>query len=98
MSFLDGKVRVADKETCQFNWLGKEGGEYFRCAFCGHRFQPGDKWRLLYTNNVPEAPGNPLVCESCDAPNEELVTRWKAMCKEWDEMHEINGRWWWFAR
>lgn len=98
MSILDGSMQIANEKTCKAPWLGGKNGKYFRCAFCGHKFQSGDQWRCQFTNDVAGAGGNPLVCKSCDAPKEELVARWKAMWEQWNEIHRTNGQWWWFAR
>lgn len=92
MSFTDGKPRIVTETECNARWSFGKPGEFFRCAFCGHKFIVGDSWRFLYTNDIPEAGGNPLVCKDCDAPDKELRERWKAMCEE------FKTRFWWFAR
>lgn len=97
MSFLDGKPRIATEEECNAQWMCGKRGEHFRCCFCGYKFKVGDYWRCQYTNSTPGASGNPLVCEKCDAPREELVAKWKAMH---DEVRAIekDQRLWWFHR
>jgi hypothetical protein len=94
MSFTDGKQRVATEEECSLRWLGGAKGKHFRCFFCGHCFKVGDKWRFVFTNDVPGAGGNPLVCENCDDSNENLREKWKAMWQEyrspkWWYMHKV---------
>jgi len=64
----------------------------FRCFLCGHRFVPGDVVRWQFTNDIPGAAGNPLVCKACDGTKDEVVAKWKAMHAE------ANGRMWWFCR
>lgn len=89
MSFTDGKPWTATKEDCAKRWSCGKPGEHFRCAFCGHRFSPGDRVRWQFTNDIKGAGGNPLVCEKCDGPD--VVERWKAKCAEW-----AADAWWWF--
>lgn len=89
-SFTDGKPRIATQEDLQANWGGGRSGEYFRCCLCGYRFKEGDYWRWQYTNDIPGAGGNPLVCKKCDGPD--VIEKWKQMHKE------AKGRMWWFTR
>ena len=92
-SFTDGKPRVATTEDCQAKWSGGREGEYFRCAFCGRKFQEGDYWRWIYTNDTPGAGGNPIACETCDTHDREsMIAKWKAMHAE------VRGRMWWFTQ
>ncbi len=90
--FTDGKPWTVSEDDVHVPWGCGKDGKFFRCGFCGHRFVAGDTARWVYTNDIPEACGNPLVCAGCDAPREELVERWKAM---WEE---TRGRMWWFSR
>lgn len=84
---------VATKEHVKANWMGGEGGKYFRCGFCGHGFAVGEKVKWLYTNDMPHAGGNPLVCESCGlADKDALRNRWKRTCLEAKE------KFWFFTR
>jgi hypothetical protein len=92
MSFTDGKPFVATEEDLKRPWMGGKRGEYFRCFLCGHRFVPGDVVRWQFTNDIPGAAGNPLVCKACDGTKDEVVAKWKAMHSE------VNGRMWWFCR
>lgn len=89
--FTTGKPFVATAEDCNGNWACKPNGERFRCGLCGYRFKPGDVVRWQYTNNIPGAGGNPLVCEKCDGPD--VVKRWKALCDEWN-----SDKFWHFRR
>jgi hypothetical protein len=81
MSFTDGKPRIATEQDCKARWSCGKPGERFRCCLCGHKFVVGDVWRFQFTNNIPNAGGNPLVCEKCDGPD--VVERWKKMCEEY---------------
>jgi hypothetical protein len=93
MSFTDQKPRVATEEDCHAGWMGVSNGVYFRCGFCGYRFQPGDYWRWVFTNDVPGAGGNPMTCKACDTGNREsMIAKWRAMHEE------AKMRMWWFAR
>ena len=80
MSFTDGKQFVATEHHCQLRWSGARPGVRFRCGICGHKFEPGDVVRFVYTNNLPGYGGNPLVCATCDGPD--VIARWKALCDE----------------
>lgn len=91
MSFTNGIARTAtDKDLAQ-RWLGGKPGEYFRCAMCGYRFSVGDTWRFVFTNDIPGASGNPLVCNNCDGPD--VRERWKGLCDEWRA-----DKFWFFRR
>jgi hypothetical protein len=92
MSFTDGKPFLATESSCQARWSGGKPGEHFRCGFCGYKFVPGDTVRWQYTNDIPGAGGNPLVCIGCDQPYEQLIKSWKSMHAE------ASGRMWWFCR
>lgn len=82
MSFTDQKPRIATAEACKQTWGGGKDGKYFRCYLCGHKFEVGDQYRWVYTNNVKGAGGNPMVCKACDGTNEEVISKWKTMCEE----------------
>lgn len=94
MSFTDGKPRVATEEDVHANWSGGKDGKYFRCGLCGHKFVVGDYWRFVFTNNIPGAAGNPLVCKDCDGYHEgvHVIERWKKMCED------SRTKYWWFNR
>lgn len=91
MSFTDGKPWTVTEEDVGRMWSGGKNGKYFRCGLCGHKFQPGDYARWQYTNDIPGAGGNPMVCEKCDGTKEEIVAKWAAMHEE------SNNRMWWFC-
>jgi hypothetical protein len=92
MSFLDGTVQIATEETCAASWGGGIDGKYFRCYLCGYKFVPGDKWRCVYTNDMPKAGGNPLICEKCDGETEIVRKKWAKKCRI------ARKKFWWFAR
>lgn len=93
MSFTDQKPFKATAEDVQKSWSGGRNGKYFRCYLCGHKFQEGDIVRWQFTNDIPGAGGNPLVCESCDGPKEKVIEKWKAMHAE-----ARSERMWWFSK
>ena len=94
MSFTDGKPRVATEADCKGRWSGGLNGKHFRCGFCGHKFKVGDYWRFQFTNDLPRAGGNPLVCESCDEGPEKTRQKWVKKCKAFYD----SGEWWWFSK
>lgn len=91
MSFTNGQPWIATDKDCGMRWSCGKPGEHFRCGFCGHKFVPGDRVRWQYTNDIPGAGGNPMVCEKCDGPD--VVERWAKKCAEW-----AADAWWWFRR
>jgi len=92
MNFLKGKPWIATEKDCKASWNSIPNGKCFRCALCGYKFKPGDKVRCQYTNDVPGAHGNPLVCEKCDGTKEEIVAKIKAGYKK------AKNEMWWFCR
>lgn len=92
-SFTNMMPRIATKEDCNANWGGGKPGEYFRCGFCGHKFKPGDYWRWQFTNDIPTAPGNPLVCQKCDGTSHEVRKKW---AEKWEAY--MSDEWWWFRK
>lgn len=91
--FTDHSLQIVTEAYLKAPWSGNSRN--FRCGFCGHKFQLGEKWRAIYTNDMSGSGGNPLVCESCNDTQENLRALWKSKCEEWDKMTE--GQWWWFA-
>jgi len=91
MSFTNGKSWIATSEDCSRSWGCTKDGKRFRCYLCGYKFVPGDVVRWQYTNDIPGAGGNPLVCKDCDGTKEEIIAKWRAM---YDEAKE---RMWWFT-
>jgi len=93
MSFLDGNPTTVTAEHLKAPWMGGKNGKYFRCAMCGYRFKLGDIFRFVFTNDMPKAGGNPIVCQVCDGPNEQVRANWAAKCNQyWSEGN------WWFRR
>ena len=92
MSFTDQKPFIVSEKDLKTRWGGGKPGEYFRCGLCGYRFCLGDTARWQYTNDTPEAWGNPMICEKCDGPREEIITKWKRMHEE------AKSRMWWFCK
>lgn len=94
MSFTDGKPFTVTAEHVTLNWSGGPNGRWFRCNLCGHKFKAGDVARWQFTNDIPGAGGNPLVCEQCDGSKEKIVAEWKSM----HEHAKPDGKMWWFFR
>ena len=96
MSFTDQKPHVVEVADLTRPWGGFRDGRRFRCYLCGHRFKEGDTYRWVYSNGVPGAGGNPMVCVSCDGTNEEVIERWRAMrevaCNKFWVFFEEQGR------
>lgn len=84
-NFTDGKPWIATEADCKARWSGGKDGKYFRCHLCGYKFKVGDRIRWQYTNNIPHAGGNPLVCEKCDTSEEDVIAEWKRV-----NCHVIN--------
>jgi len=82
-----GTLRPATEKEVKARWSGGRPGEFFRCYFCGHKFKEEDLWRSVYTNDIPKANGNPLVCENCDG--DDVVERWISINNE-----TLNRYWW----
>ena len=87
-NFFSETLKVADEKTCYARWFCGKPGEYFRCGFCGYRFVVGDKYRLLYTNDIANAPGNPIVCEKCNDTTQSLRDKWRHKWVEWNRMKQ----------
>jgi len=96
MSFVRETLEPATAEDCKACWNGGPLGQNFRCGFCGYAFQEGDLFRGIYTNDLPYAGGNPLVCRECNAETSELRKRWQEKWAEWRALRQ--DRFWWFAR
>jgi hypothetical protein len=65
-SFTDQQARIVTEHDLNARWGGDAPGKRFRCGLCNYKFQLGDYWRWVYTNDIPGAGGNPFICESCD--------------------------------
>lgn len=91
MSFTNQKPRVATEGEIEgFSKWGK-----FACYLCGHKFQPGDIWRWVYSagrtiiiNGKRWGLMNFKVCASCDG--EDVLDRWAAANEE------VHRRFFWF--
>jgi hypothetical protein len=86
VSFTDGKPWVATENDCKASWMGAKNGKLFCCFLCCYKFVPGDVVRWQYTNDVPGAGGNPLVCQSCDGTKDQIVEKMKQIYAEFDMM------------
>lgn len=84
---------IATEKDVKANWLGGQDGLFFRCSLCGHKFQIGDYYRCVYTNDMQDAYGNPIVCKSCDEGNEKVRDKWKERHAEF-----MSEKFWWFRR
>lgn len=76
--FVSGKPFVVIESDLKAAWMGGENGKHFRCQLCGYKFIIGDTARMQYTNDTPEAYGNPLICKKCDGTKEEIVAKLRA--------------------
>lgn len=71
--FTNGEPWAVTAEQLKMKWGGHPRG--LDCSLCGIRFKEGDIARWQYTNDVPGAGGNPIVCQNCDGPKEKIVAR-----------------------
>ena len=90
--WLTGERCIATEADCHANWSCGKDGLYFRCAFCGHKFEPFDGYRWLFTNNIAGYGGNPFICDDCYTTHDEAIEKWKKMCDE------ARTKFWWFTR
>jgi len=91
-NFFTEDLKTADEKTCNAPWSGGKNGKYFRCHFCGHKLVPGDQYRVLYTNDMPKASGNPIVCGECNDTTANLRAKWAEINRE------VRERFWWLRR
>lgn len=77
------EFKIADERACRARWSGGANGKWFFCGFCGHQFKIGDKYKAVYTNDIPECSGNPLICEGChkNKTHEEVRDVWRQKCE-----------------
>ena len=94
-SFANGERQITTAKHCQLAWGGGEKGKYFRCGLCGYKFVEGDGWRFLYTNDIPGAGGNPLVCDNCFVTKEEARKQWVLMVAQFKSM---KTKYWYFFK
>lgn len=97
MSMFTEDLQIATPEHCSARWCCAPPGERFRCGFCGYKFKQGDKWRAIYTNDMPTYGGNPLVCEKCNDSNSQLRARWQDKWNAWRRI-TAEPEFWWFQR
>lgn len=92
-SFTSGEPFTATVVDCNTRWGCGKPGENFRCCLCGHKFIPGDTVRWQFTNDTPDAGGNPFVCQPCDGGRDAIIAEIK-------RRREIlkTDQWWWFIR
>lgn len=87
------ELRAATESECQARWSCGKPGQFFRCGFCGHKFQVGDKFRCIFTNDIPGAGGNPIVCEKCNGTTAELRGRWLSKVTEFRQLCNHPANW-----
>lgn len=76
--------------NADWNCIGRKA---FFCGFCGHDFELGDEFRMVFTNDLPGCGGNPLTCKPCWDANggfEGARMRWQQM---WSE-YKTKFKWW----
>lgn len=71
-TWMDGKPFTVTAEQLSLKW-GLRRDPRLRCALCGHVAEVGEVFRWQYTNDVPGAWGNPMVCTSCDGTKAKIV-------------------------
>lgn len=97
--FFSTVLKIVTENHLKARWSGGKPGEYFRCGFCGHKFVLNDKFRCLYTNDMPGASGNPLVCEACTTKwgtSEDLREEWAYKWSVYKKATEND--FWWFGK
>jgi len=92
MSWTRGEPSTVTADHLESPWACGKPGEYFRCYLCGYRFELGDYFRFVFTNDMRDAGGNPLVCKNCDEGNEAVRAEWKRMNDDVREMKK--GKYW----
>lgn len=104
-NWLRGEWTTVVAEDLTKSWLGGHKAAYFRCQFCGHKFEVGDEFRCIFTNfanwketGIPG--GNPLTCRVCnpDGTLEEMYEKWKEMHRALDVFIKDPRYWWYFKR
>lgn len=88
-----GEPVVVTQELLELPWAGNKRN--FRCHFCGSPFELGERFRWIFTNDIPKAGGNPLACEACGTDREALRQKWVAMH---EEFKAIKQRFWAFIQ
>lgn len=105
MKLLFTNWRKARKDQIENGkYYGGKKGEYFRCVWCGKKFQENDEYNILITTNIrsdywKHISGNPLICHPCFrlyGSIEELISELEDRVHELHNLHE--NRYWWFLR
>lgn len=65
------EFEVITKEHLKLPWSGHK--DNFFCQFCGNNFKEGGEFRMVFTNDMPTAGGNPLICKDCFDKNGETL-------------------------
>ena len=87
--------RKATEKDLKASWLCGKNGIYFRCAFCGYKFVVNDYYRIIVTNDIPDAYGNPIICKKC---NDKYNGNTSDLRELWREKHRIaKTDFWWFT-
>lgn len=89
MSFTDQKPFIVTKNDLNLHWGGRKN--HFFCGFCGKSFIEGSIARWVFTNDVPDAGGNPFVCVDCDAPREKLIKKRIALRNKYLKLKRLFG-------
>lgn len=86
---------IATEQHLKTPWGGN--ARNFRCGFCGYSFRVGDRFRWVYTNDIPGCGGNPFICKKCDTgTNDDARQKWQGLCLEFLKMS--NEKYWFFTR
>ncbi len=90
-NWQDGKPFIVSQKYVDIkHWGGSHDGK-IRCGLCGEKFDVGDVARWQYTNDTPNAGGNPFVCEDCDGTKEEICKTMINMRTEYSRLKKILG-------
>lgn len=94
-SFTDGEPHEVKEWHLKADWNFRKNN--FRCGFCGYFMKLGEMFRWVYTNDIPEAHGNPLCCEDCLKlrDTDGLRKRWVEIN---EEVRNLKKKYWWFFR
>lgn len=96
-AFFRFELHAATKEEAAARWLGGAGGKWFRCCLCGAKLKEGDRFLVLFTNDMKGAGGNPILCEACVLAHahdkEKLREAWRQHCAA-----ACSEKFWWFHR
>jgi hypothetical protein len=89
------ELHTATAQEAIAPWACGEHGKYFRCGLCGRKLHEGSAFLILYTNDMPLAGGNPILCDECVYRNgydrEQCRQAWAERCAE-----ARSDKFWWF--